>query len=67
MLIEATIEIPVQVNGKLRDRLVIAADATEQELEAAALASPKVKEFTRGKAIKKIIVVPKKLVNVVAA
>ncbi|MEO6183798.1 MAG: class I tRNA ligase family protein, partial [Verrucomicrobiota bacterium] len=67
LLIENEIEIPVQVNGKLRDKLVIAADATQQQLEAAALASDKIKPFIEGKEIKKIVVVPKKLVNIVVA
>jgi leucyl-tRNA synthetase len=67
LLVENEIEIPVQVNGKLRDKVVVAADATQQQLEAAALASEKVKPFTEGKTIKKIIVVPKKLVNIVVA
>jgi leucyl-tRNA synthetase len=67
LLVENEIEIPVQVNGKLRDKVVVAADATQQQLEAAALASEKVKPFTEGKTIRKIIVVPKKLVNIVVA
>ncbi|MEP6663328.1 MAG: hypothetical protein ABJC04_06640, partial [Verrucomicrobiota bacterium] len=66
LLVENEIEIPVQVNGKLRDKLVVAADATQTQIEAAALGSEKVKPFTTGKQIKKIIVVPKKLVNIVA-
>ncbi len=65
LLAENEIEIPIQVNGKLRDRLTIAADATQAQIEAAALASDKVKSFVEGKAIKKIVVVPKKLVNIV--
>jgi leucyl-tRNA synthetase len=64
LLVENILEIPVQVNGKLRDVIKIAADASQAELEAAALASEKVKLFTGGKTIKKIIVVPKKLVNI---
>jgi leucyl-tRNA synthetase len=65
LLVEATMEIPVQVNGKLRDRIVVQADASPTQIEAAALASDKVKVFMEGKAVKKIIVVPKKLVNIV--
>lgn len=65
-LVEDEIEIVVQVNGKNRDRLVVSKDATKDELEAIALAAPKVKEITDGKAIKKVIVVPGKLVNIVA-
>ena len=64
LLVENVLEIPVQVNGKLRDVIKIAADASQAELEAAALASEKVKLFTQGKTIKKIIVVPKRLVNI---
>jgi len=66
-LVEDMLEIPVQVNGKLRDRIDVPAMATQQELEAAALACEKVKPFIEGKTIKKVIVVPKKLVNIVVA
>ena len=65
LLVEDTLEIPVQVNGKLRDVIVVPADATQQQIESAALASDKVKPFITGKTVKKIIVVPKKLVNIV--
>ncbi len=65
-LVESTLEIPVQVNGKLRDVIVVPADATAPQIEAAAMASEKVKLFLEGKPVKKIIVVPKKLVNIVA-
>ena len=67
LLVENEIEIPIQVNGKLRDRLVIATDATPQQVEAVALYSEKVKPFIEGKTIKKVIIVPKKLVNIVVA
>ncbi len=67
LLVENEIEIPIQVNGKLRDRLVMAAGATKEQLENAALASDKVKPFIEGKEIKKIVIVPKKLVNIVVA
>ncbi len=65
-LIEDEIEIPVQVNGKLRDKIVVKKDATKEEIEAIAIASPKIAEWTTGKEIKKIVVVPAKLVNIVA-
>ena len=65
-LVEDEIEIPVQVNGKLRDKLVVKKDATAAELEAAALASAKVQEHLGGKPVRKAIVVPGKLVNLVA-
>src|SRR5207249_10748954 len=65
LLVEDTLEIPVQVNGKLRDVIKVPATASQSDLEAAAKASEKVKPFIDGKTIKKIIVVPKKLVNIV--
>ncbi len=64
---EATVEIPIQVSGKLRDRIVVNAEASQEEIERAALACGKVKPFLEGKTIKKIIIVPKKLVNIVVA
>ena len=65
LLVEETLEIPVQVNGKLRDVIKVSATISQADLEAAAKASEKVKAFIDGKTIKKIIVVPKKLVNIV--
>ena len=67
LLIEDTLEIPVQVNGKLRDVIKVPANADNATLEAVAKASEKVKPFLEGKTIKKVIVVPKKLVNIAAA
>jgi leucyl-tRNA synthetase len=65
LLVEDTIEIPVQVNGKLRDVIRVAAAASNAEIEAAALKAEKAQPFLAGKTVKKIIVVPKKLVNIV--
>ncbi len=65
-LVRNEIELVVQVNGKLRDRLMISKDADEETAKAAALGSPKVKEHTDGKTIRKIIFVPGKLLNIVA-
>ena len=65
-LIEDMLEIPVQVNGKLRDRIMVPATATQADLEAAALASQKVQLFLSGKTIRKVVVVPKRLVNIAA-
>ncbi|MCW5941309.1 MAG: leucine--tRNA ligase [Fimbriimonadaceae bacterium] len=62
---DETVTIAVQVNGKLRDTLELPADADNATLEEAALASPKVRVFTEGHGVRKIIVVPKKLVNLV--
>jgi len=64
LLVEDILEIPVQVNGKLRDVIRVPANADNATLEAAAKASEKVKPFVDGKTIKKIIVVPRKLVNI---
>ena len=64
LFIESEMEIPVQVNGKLRDVIKVPANADNAALEAAAKASEKVQSFIAGKTIKKIIVVPKKLVNI---
>jgi leucyl-tRNA synthetase len=64
LLVEDTLEIPVQVNGKLRDVIKVPANADNAAIEAAAKASGKVKPFLDGKTIKKVIVVPKKLVNI---
>jgi len=65
LLIEDTLEIPVQVNGKLRVVIKVSANATQADLETAAKNSAEVKPFIDGKTIKKVIVVPKKLVNIV--
>jgi leucyl-tRNA synthetase len=64
LLLEETLEIPVQVNGKLRDVIRVAASATQQEIESAALKVEKVQPFLAGKTIRKIIYVPKRLVNI---
>ena len=65
-LVEDTVEYPVQVNGKVRGRITVAADADADALEAAALADEKVQAFLNGAAPKKIIVVAGRLVNIVA-
>ena len=64
-MVEDEIEIVVQVNGKLRDKITITKDATNEEIEKLALERGKVKEHTDGKTIRKVIVVPGRLVNVV--
>ena len=65
-LVEDEVEIVIQVNGKNRDRLVVKKDLPKEELEAVAQAAPKVKEAIEGKTVRKVIVVPGKLVNIVA-
>jgi leucyl-tRNA synthetase len=65
LLTESTRELPVQVNGKLRDKLTVSATATEAEIEALALASPKVQGALEGRAPKKVIHAGGRLVNIV--
>ncbi len=64
-LVEDTIEIIVQINGRLRDRITVAAGAGDDAVKTQALSSEKIKAATAGKSVRKVIVVPKKLVNVV--
>ncbi|MBN2690069.1 MAG: leucine--tRNA ligase [Gammaproteobacteria bacterium] len=59
------IELIVQVNGKLRDKIIVAVDATQEEIKEITLATPKVQAYVAGKKIRKTIVVPKKLINIV--
>jgi leucyl-tRNA synthetase len=65
LLVEQTIEMPVQVNGKLRDKIVVAAGAASPAIEAAALGAERIRPFVEGKTVKKVIVVPGRLVNIV--
>ena len=66
LLVEDEVTIAVQVNGKLRDTLVLARGLPKDQIEAAALASDKVVRLLDGKPPKKVIVVPDRLVNLVA-
>ena len=66
LLIEDTMTLPVQVNGKKRDEVTVARNATNAEIEAAVLALDAVKKALDGKAPKKVIIVPQRIVNVVA-
>jgi leucyl-tRNA synthetase len=59
------IEIPVQINGKLRSRVLASPEASNDELQAMALADAKIREQIEDKHIVKVIVVPKRLVNIV--
>jgi len=62
---EDELELAVQVNGKVRGRITVGADASEDEMKKKALADPKVEEHTRDKEIVKVVVVPGRLVSVV--
>ena len=64
-LVKDSLQIVVQVNGKLRSRIEVAASASKDEIEAAAVADENVVKFTDGKQVVKVIVVPGKLVNIV--
>ncbi len=61
----ATVQMVVQVNGKLRAHITVAVDATQAAIRAAALADPNVRKFIGDAAVRKVIIVPGKLVNIV--
>ena len=65
LLAEHEVEIVIQINGKLRDRIRMSVVATDEELKTAALSSPKIQERVAGKTMRNVIVVPRKLVNIV--
>jgi len=67
LLVEETIELAVQINGKLRDKITVSATATPAEIEKLALSADKIKPLIEGKQVKKVVVVPKRLVNIVVA
>ena len=66
LLVEDEVTIAIQINGKLRDTLTLAKGLPREEIEAAALGSDKVARALEGKAPRKVIVVPDRLVNLVA-
>ena len=66
LLVEDAVEYPVQVNGKIRARVTVAADASAEDVEAVALADPRIAEALAGKPPRKVIVVPGRMVNIVA-
>ena len=63
---DETVEVPVQINGKVRSRIQIAADASKDQMTAAAMADPHVQRELAGKSVRKTVVVPGRLVNIVA-
>lgn len=65
LTVDDEVEIVIQVNGKIKDRLLVAANADEESVKEKALALDLVKEAIEGKTMKKCIVVPKRLVNIV--
>ncbi len=66
LVVDAEVEIVVQVNGKIADRVSIAADLDEAGMQAIAMDSEKVQAFIAGKTVRKVVVVKGKLVNIVA-
>jgi len=66
LLVDDEVTVAVQVKGKLRDTLTVAKGTPSEELETLALASDKVQRALEGAEVKKVIVVPDRLVNVVA-
>jgi leucyl-tRNA synthetase len=60
-----TVEIPVQIQGKLRGRVTVPADADAEAMKAAAAADPKIAEHLAGRRILKVVAVPGRLVNFV--
>ncbi len=64
-LVEETVEVVVSVNGKVRDKLIVAPNTEEAVLEAAALRLPRIVESLGGRPVRKIIFVPNKLINIV--
>ena len=64
-LVSERIEMPVQVNGRLRGRITVPAGAREEEVVAAALADPQIQGHVAGRALKKRVVVPGRMVNLV--
>ncbi len=65
MLVRDTIEVPVQVNGKVRSRLAVTSDVSDDKLRALALADEKIVQFLGGKVPRNVVIVPKRLVNIV--
>jgi leucyl-tRNA synthetase len=66
MLVDDQIELAVQIQGKVRCKLTVPTGADAKSIEAMALADPEVQKQLAGKAVKKLIVVPGRLVNIVA-
>ena len=66
MIVEERVTIVVQVNGKVRDRIEVAAESDEETVRQTALSSPGVQRHVNGRAVREIIIVPGRLVNIVS-
>ena len=64
-LVKDEVEIVVQINGKVRGKLSVAANISREEMEKVAMEDEKIKALVEGKTIVKVVAVPKKLVNLV--
>jgi len=62
---ESEIEMPVQINGKVRGRITVPAGASSSDIEQSALDDPRVKKYLEGFSVRKVIVIPLKLINIV--
>ncbi|WP_419843126.1 leucine--tRNA ligase [Candidatus Poriferisodalis sp.] len=67
LLAAETIEVPVQVNGKVRSRICVEADISDDDLAAAALADDRIAQLAAGRDVRRVVTVPSKLVNIVLA
>jgi len=64
-MVEAFIEYPISVNGKMRTKASFASDASKEDMEKAALELEVIQKWTEGKTVRKVIVVPKRMINIV--
>ena len=67
LLVDETVTMVVQVNGKVRDRVEVPADISDENAVEAAMAAERVQSWTEGKSVRKVIARPPKLVNIVVA
>ena len=65
LLVEDSVTMPIQVNGKRRAEISVSKTASKDDIEATAMAEPSLQSFIEGKTIKKVIVVPGRIVNIV--
>ena len=63
--VDDEVEVVVQINGKIRDKMMISAELSPQQMQEVALANEKIKELIDGKQVVKVIAIPKKLINIV--
>jgi len=64
---EETLQVPVQINGKVRARITLAADADEETAKSAALQNPKIARYLEGKQVRKVVYVPRRILNFIVS